>query len=79
LKKKAIFNWSGGKDSALALYKVLKGSEFEITCLFTSVNNQFQGISLHGVRVELLEQQTKNIGKTLEIMQVPEMPSMEVY
>jgi len=79
LKKKAIFNWSSGKDSALALYKVLKGSEVEITCLLTSVNNQFQHISMHGVRVELLEQKAKNIGITLEIMQVPEMPSMEVY
>jgi diphthamide synthase (EF-2-diphthine--ammonia ligase) len=41
LKNKALFNWSSGKDSALALYKVLQDPEFEINCLLTSVN-QFQ-------------------------------------
>jgi uncharacterized protein (TIGR00290 family) len=79
LKKKALFNWSSGKDSALALYKVLQNPEFEISCLLTSVNQQFQRISMHGVRVELLQQQAKSIGLPLEIMQIPEMPSMEDY
>ena len=79
MKTKAIFNWSSGKDSALALYKVLQNSEFEITCLLTSVNQQFQRISMHGVRVELLEQQAKSLGLPLEIMQIPEMPTMEAY
>lgn len=77
--KKALFNWSSGKDSALALYKILQNPEFKIECLLTSVNQQFQRISMHGVRVELLELQAKSIGIPLEIMQIPEMPTMEVY
>lgn len=77
--KKALFNWSSGKDSALALYKILQNPEFEINCLLTSVNQQFQRISMHGVRVELLKQQAESIGIPLEIMQIPEMPTMEVY
>jgi uncharacterized protein (TIGR00290 family) len=79
LKKKALFNWSSGKDSALALYKILQDNKYEISYLLTSVNQQFQRISMHGVRVELLEQQAKNIGLPLEIMQIPEMPTMEAY
>jgi uncharacterized protein (TIGR00290 family) len=79
LKKKALFNWSSGKDSALALYKVLQNQDFDIECLLTSVNQQFQRISMHGVRVELLENQAKSIGLPLEIMQIPEMPTMEAY
>lgn len=79
LKKKALFNWSSGKDSALALYKILQDPEFEISCLLTSVNQQFQRVSMHGVRVELLQQQAQSIGLPLEIMQIPEMPSMDVY
>ena len=79
MKNKAIFNWSSGKDSALALYKVLQNSEFEITCLLTSISQEFQRISMHGVRVELLEQQAKSLGIPLEIMQIPEMPTMEAY
>ena len=77
--KKALFNWSSGKDSALALYKIQQNPEFKIDCLLTSVNQQFQRISMHGVRVELLEQQAESIGIPLEIMQIPEMPTMEVY
>ena len=79
MKKKALLNWSSGKDSALALYKILQNPDFEISCLLTSVNQEFQRISMHGVRVELLEQQAKSIGIPLEIMQIPEMPTMEVY
>jgi len=77
--KKALFNWSSGKDSALALYKILRNPDFTIECLLTSVNQQYQRISMHGVRVELLEAQAKNIGLPLKIMQIPEMPTMEVY
>lgn len=77
--KKALFNWSSGKDSALTLYKILQNPEYKIEYLLTSVNQQFQRISMHGVRVELLEAQAKSIGLPLEILQVPEMPTMEVY
>jgi len=79
LKKKAIFNWSSGKDSALALYKVLERSDYEISCLLTTVNQRFNRISMHNIRVELLQQQAKNIGIPLQIVQIPEMPSMEIY
>ncbi|HEX8016547.1 MAG TPA: diphthine--ammonia ligase [Flavobacterium sp.] len=77
--KKALFNWSSGKDSALALYKILQNPDFKIECLLTSVNQQYQRISMHGVRVELLEDQAKSINLPLKIMQIPEMPTMEVY
>jgi len=77
--KKALFNWSSGKDSALSLYKILQNPDFKIEYLLTSVNQQFQRISMHGVRVELLEAQAKSIGIPLKIMEIPEMPTMEVY
>lgn len=79
IPQKALFNWSSGKDSALALYKILQNPDFKIECLLTSVNQQFQRISMHGVRVELLEAQAKSIGLPLKILQIPEMPTMEVY
>ncbi|KAF2337031.1 Dph6-related ATP pyrophosphatase [Flavobacterium daemonense] len=77
--KKALFNWSSGKDSALALYKILQNPAYKIECLLTSVNQKFQRISMHGVRVELLEVQAKSIGIPLKILEIPEMPTMEVY
>ena len=79
MKNKALFNWSSGKDSALALYKSLQNPTLEITTLLTSVNQLYQRVSMHGIRVTLLEQQAKSIGLPLEIMQIPEMPTMEAY
>ncbi|WP_035108692.1 diphthine--ammonia ligase [Flavobacterium denitrificans] len=77
--KKALFNWSSGKDSALSLFKILQNPVYQIEYLLTSVNQQFQRISMHGVRIELLEAQAKSIGIPLKILQIPEMPTMEVY
>ena len=79
LKKKALFNWSSGKDSALTLYKIQQENEYEIVTLLTSVNAQFQRISMHGVRIELLEKQAASIGLPLTKMMLPEMPTMEIY
>ncbi|MFB9107785.1 diphthine--ammonia ligase [Flavobacterium gyeonganense] len=77
--KKALFNWSSGKDSALTLYKILQNPDYKIEYLLTSVNQQYQRISMHGVRTELLQAQAKSLGLPLKIMQIPEMPTMEVY
>ena len=74
-----MFNWSSGKDSALALYKILKNTNYEIQTLLTSVNTQYQRVSMHGLRVELLEQQAQKMGLPLKIVFIPEMPTMEVY
>ncbi|KQT19267.1 ATP-binding protein [Chryseobacterium sp. Leaf404] len=79
MKPKAIFNWSSGKDSALALYKILKEDQFEVTSLLTSINKEFQRISMHGVPVSLLEKQAESLGLNLIKMEIPKEPSMEEY
>lgn len=79
MKPKAIFNWSSGKDSALALYKTLKDDRFEITSLLTSVNEEFQRVSMHGVHIDLLKQQASSLEIPLNIMEIPKEPSMEQY
>ncbi len=60
--KKAYFNWSSGKDSALALYHVIQNKEFDVTQLITTVNKDFNRISMHGLREELLNKQAASIG-----------------
>lgn len=79
MKPKAIFNWSSGKDSALTLYKILQANEFEVCSLLTSVNHHYNRISMHGVRTELLEKQAKSLTLPLHKMEIPEMPTMEIY
>jgi len=78
-KKKAIFNWSGGKDSSLALYHILKEKQFDIAGLMTTVNSKFDRISMHGVRRELLYAQGEAIGLPIKEIRLPEMPTMAVY
>jgi uncharacterized protein (TIGR00290 family) len=77
--KKALFNWSGGKDSAFALWKILSENEFSVETLLTSVNRKFNRISMHGVRMELLEKQAASIGLPLDTLMIPEDPSMDDY
>ncbi|SNC74562.1 MJ0570-related uncharacterized domain-containing protein [Hymenobacter gelipurpurascens] len=72
-------NWSGGKDSALALYHALQNPALHLTDLLTSVNKHYQRVSMHGVRVELLEAQAQRIGLPLTKLELPEMPDMAEY
>jgi|SRR6185312_424095 len=68
--KKAIFCWSGGKDSSFALYKILQTSEYEVVALFTIINENFKRVSMHGVKEELIELQATHIGIPLIKMYV---------
>ncbi|HSH67548.1 MAG TPA: hypothetical protein VLB84_17530 [Bacteroidia bacterium] len=61
-KPKAIFCWSGGKDSAYCLHKVLSENQFDIAFLLTTVNEEVDRVSMHGVRSSLLEAQAEAIG-----------------
>lgn len=76
---KAFFNWSGGKDSALALYHAQKSGEFSIDKLLTNINGKHRRISMHGVREELLDEQAKAIGIPLQNIILPEEPSIQEY
>lgn len=76
---KAFFNWSGGKDSALALYHAQKSGVYSIDRLLTNINSKHRRISMHGVREELLEQQAESIRIPLQKIILPEEPSMHEY
>jgi uncharacterized protein (TIGR00290 family) len=76
-KEKCIFCWSGGKDSALALYTVLQENKYEVVALLTTLNAEFKRISMHGVREELLDKQAESIGLPLIKMYVKEGTNSE--
>jgi uncharacterized protein (TIGR00290 family) len=79
MKEKIVFCWSGGKDSALALNRLLKDDRYEVVSLLTTCNEHFQRVSMHGVRLELLDSQAESIGLPLEKIFVSQRSSNEEY
>ncbi|MEM7038121.1 MAG: diphthine--ammonia ligase [Bacteroidota bacterium] len=77
-KKPIIFSWSGGKDSALALYRLQQSGQYDIRALVTTVNSKYGRVSAHGVREELMTAQASAIGLPLSIVYLSE-GSMEEY
>lgn len=76
---KSVLNWSGGKDSALALHRVLESGTRAVSCLLTTVNETYDRVSMHGVRTPLMQAQASEIGIPLMTVMLPEMPDMPTY
>ena len=76
---KTYFNWSTGKDSALALYYLLQNKNFNVAHLLTSVNKQHNRVSMHGLRRELLYEQIEALNLPCSTVELPEEPSMAEY
>lgn len=78
-KEKAILSWSGGKDSALALYELQKTEDYEIVALLTTITQDYDRVSMHGVRRMLLERQAQSLGFPLEKVFISKDTSNEEY
>src|SRR3989442_9726332 len=70
-REKVVLSWSGGKDSAMALYELRRSARYEVVALLTTVAGEFDRVSHHGVRVELLEQQAAAVGVALHKLYLP--------
>jgi uncharacterized protein (TIGR00290 family) len=76
MTEKALFAWSGGKDSALALYKL---KNYEISALLTTVLKDYDRTSMHSIRRILLEQQVYSMGYPLEQVSFSKSSSNDEY
>jgi uncharacterized protein (TIGR00290 family) len=79
MKKPILLSWSGGKDSALAHHRLRSSPDFEPTGLLTTINEDYDRISVHGVRRELLERQAASIGLPLREVLIPKDCPNEIY
>lgn len=79
MKRKLYFNWSSGKDAALALYYLKMNEAFEVELLLTSINKEQEKVSMHGLDKTLLMLQAKSIGLPLEFIEIPENSSSNTY
>ncbi len=76
---KVLFCWSGGKDSALALYQTTSSGNHSVIALLTTVTEDYDRISVHGVRTTLLEQQAKALKLPLEKIFITKNSSNKDY
>ena len=78
-REKVVFTWSGGKDSAMALYELRKNPGYEILGLLTTVTKDYDRVSMHGVRSLLLKKQAEHLGLPLDIMTIDKDSPNEAY
>jgi uncharacterized protein (TIGR00290 family) len=74
-----LLSWSGGKDSSLALYEIQKSGKYEITSLITTVTEEYDRVSMHGLRTVLLEQQAESLNIPLEKVFISKNASNDEY
>ena len=77
--QKIVFAWSGGKDSSMALHVLHAQPQFEILALLTTVTQDYDRISMHGVRRVLLEQQAESLGFPLDLVYISKNSSNQEY
>jgi len=79
MAEKIIFTWSGGKDSAMALYELQRTHSYEVSALLTTITEDYERISMHSVRRILLERQADSLGLSLEKVFISKNASNEEY
>jgi uncharacterized protein (TIGR00290 family) len=74
-----LLSWSGGKDSAFALHTLRSSPDFEPVGLLTTITEDYDRISIHGVRRELLERQAESIDLPLHKVLIHKDCTNEIY
>jgi uncharacterized protein (TIGR00290 family) len=63
--------WSSGKDSAWALHVLRRAPDVVAERLLTTVTRRFERVAIHGLRVSVLEAQSRALGIPLRRIDLP--------
>lgn len=72
-------SWSGGKDSAFALWHLQQDSRFEVKRLHTTFGEQTKRVGMHGIAEELIEMQAESLGLPLDKIYYPASGDNQAY
>jgi len=78
-EEKSLLSWSGGKDSALALNRIKNDENYRLVAFLTSLTEDYNRISMHGIRQVLLERQVESLGLPLESVYISKNSSNAEY
>ncbi len=79
MKEPIVVCFSGGKDSLLMLHELNDSEDFQIVRLVTTVTTDYERISMHGVRRQLLRAQVSALGMPLQEVVIPAHANNAVY
>jgi len=79
MTQKVLLSWSGGKDATLALRELQASREYEVTALLSTVTEEYDRITMHGVRRVLLERQARAVGLPLHTVFISSATTDEEY
>lgn len=78
-RKRVTMSWSGGKDSAYALHKVISSNAFEVITLHTVFNADTKRVGLHGISETLIDKQAEVIGIPIKKIYLPVAQDTTAY
>jgi uncharacterized protein (TIGR00290 family) len=79
MRPKALLSWSSGKDSAWTLRALRERGDVEVVGLLTTINEAYERVAMHAVRVDLLEAQAAAAGLPLVRVPIPSPCSNAEY
>lgn len=79
MSEPVVLQWSGGKDSVLALQALLVDPKYDVAGVLTSFSEAYDRVTMHGVRRALIETQAEALGLSLTPIYLPCEPSNDVY
>jgi len=74
-----LLAWSGGKDSTLALERLLGDERYRVVGLITTVTATYERIAIHGVRRSVLHRQADMLRLPLIEAGIPPQASNDIY
>jgi uncharacterized protein (TIGR00290 family) len=74
-----LLAWSGGKDSTLALERLLGDARYRVVGLVTTVTSTYERIAIHGVRRSILHRQADVLRLPLVEAGIPAQASNDIY
>lgn len=78
-KNRIVISYSGGKDSTLALYRLIQSGNWIIDSLLVTLNGENKKTSMHGVQESLLDAQAQALGIPLRKVYIPPTCTNEQY
>lgn len=73
-KPKISISWSGGKDSALALHRLINQDEFEIVEIHTVFESDTKRVGIHNIPEAFIEAQAEKLGIPLKKLCLEKRP-----